>query len=148
MLLLPITCRFGFTIVPKKISIRKYEITAPLPQTIVLNIQTVALFFLIPVLLACMPLVCLTIIKVNDNHHYYLRQSVLLLIYGFFIGYLNNQSEAPMSIGASLFTPIYDYYKSEKPFCKKGSHLLIFLISYRRCKLSVISSINSPILFR
>jgi hypothetical protein len=41
-----ITCRFGFTIVPKKISIRKNEIAAPLTQTIVLKIQTVALFFL------------------------------------------------------------------------------------------------------
>lgn len=46
MLLFLITCRFGFTIVPKKISIRKNEIAAPLTQTIVLNIQTVALFFL------------------------------------------------------------------------------------------------------
>jgi hypothetical protein len=45
MLLLIITCRFGFTIVPKKISIRKNEIATPLAQTIVLNIQTVALFF-------------------------------------------------------------------------------------------------------
>jgi hypothetical protein len=42
MLIFLITCRFGFTFVPKKICIRKNEFATPPPQTIVLNIQTVA----------------------------------------------------------------------------------------------------------
>jgi len=47
----------------------------------------------------------------NDDHHLILYERVIHSHYGFFIGYLKNQIEAPISIGASLFMAIDAGYK-------------------------------------